>query len=131
MQLNFRKRLIKSHHVSKWPLICSNFTHGCSHKDRSQFVDNQYFSHIKRVSPQDTKLLRPPFPIKFSEVFSITDCHNIKNAVISGTYGFGLLFPYLKHLSPLRVHDHAGTIEILAENIHVTINKAHLLNVVS
>jgi len=131
MKLDFSEGLAESHHVSEWPLVGSDFAQRSAHKDCSELVDDQDFSNVEGVSPENAELLGSSFPIELSEIFCIADNHHIKDTVICSTDCFRLLFPHFEDLSALTVHHLARSVRVLAEHVHVSVDKVQLLDVVT
>lgn len=131
MKLDFSEGLAESHHVSEWPLVGSDFAQRSAHKDCSELVDDQDFSNVEGVSPENAELLGSSFPIELSEIFCIADNHHIKDTVICSTYCFRFLFPHFEDLSALTVHHLARSIRVLTEHVHVPVDKVQLLDVIT
>lgn len=132
MKLNLGERLVESHHVGKRPLVCPQLPHRRCHKNRPKFVHYQDLRNIERISPQHTKLLASSLTVKLGEILSITHNHHIKNAIVSRTYRFGLFLPYFEDFcSLLEIYDSIGTIHVLTEYIHVSVDERQLFYVVA
>lgn len=131
MQLDLCERLVEPHHVGKGPLVCPQLAHRRGHEDGAQLVNDEYLGDVERVGPEDSKLLGASLAIKLGEVLSITDDHDIENAVVGRTYRLGLLLPDFKDLGALlKVYDCIGPVCVLAEHVHVPIDELQLLYVV-
>lgn len=131
MQVEFGELFGELHGVGERPLMSSDFPRGGPHEDSANFIDNQYFGDVVRISPHDSKFLCSPFPVELGDRLRVANSHDIEDTIKSSRDAFCTFIPNLKDFTPLTGHNRGTAVAKDALDEHVFLEEMKLLDEVA